>query len=177
MNLSKKKILTILSSLLCLLHPHGVVATDIDMTVWNDDVKTQAAVRPVEEIISPSPSPEPIPLGVQAVEIAKQYIGVPYVWGGTTPNGFDCSGLMQYVYAQLGINISRTTSTQINDGRAVSRDELVLGDLILFGSPVHHVGMYIGDDNFIEAPYTGEYVKITPLSSRKDYNCARRIVE
>lgn len=175
MSIQKKKILTILSSILCLFHPHGAVATDIDMDVWHDDIKNPAAMRSVDEMLSPTP--EPIPLGVQAVEIAKQYIGVPYVWGGTDPSGFDCSGLMQYVYKQLDISISRTTSTQINDGRAVSRDELALGDLILFGHPVHHVGMYVGDGNFIEAPYSGERVKITPLSNRDDYNCARRIVE
>lgn len=151
------------------------MATDVDMNVWHDDIKNPAAMRPVEEVLAPTP--EPIPLGVQAVEIAKQYIGVPYLWGGTDSDGFDCSGLMQYVYKQLGISISRTTSTQINDGRAVSRDELEEGDLIMFGNPVHHVGMYVGNGDFIEAPYSGERVRIVPLSSRSDYNCARRIVE
>lgn len=165
--------LTILSSVLCLFHPHNVLATDANMNIWHDDITQPAAMRSVEEVMSPTPTPS----GAQAAEIAKQYIGVPYVWGGTTPEGFDCSGLMQYVYKQLGISISRTTSTQINDGRAVSRDELKQGDLILFGHPVHHVGMYVGDGNFIEAPYSGAYVRITPLSSRNDYNCARRIVE
>ena len=67
------------------------------------------------------------------------------MWGGTTPSGFDCSGLVQYVYAQIGVNISRTTYTQVNEGRYVSRDELVLGDLVFFGdsSSPHHVGMYM----------------------------------
>lgn len=125
------------------------------------------------------PTPEPIPIGEQIVDIAMQYIGVPYVWGGTTPDGFDCSGLVQYIYAQLGINISRTTSTQVHDGWNVSRDELKAGDLVFFANNqgVHHVGIYIGNGEFIHAPYTGEVVKITALSERNDYYCARRIIE
>lgn len=159
-----------------MLHiPITSAATGVVADVWDKTI-TQPQVTQLEEAASPSPPPSPS-IGENLVETARQYIGVPYVWGGTTPAGFDCSGLMQYVYAQLGIYISRTTSTQINDGRAVSRDELTLGDLILFGYPVHHVGMYVGDGNFIEAPYSGAYVRITPLSSRNDYNCARRIVE
>ena len=115
----------------------------------------------------------------KAVETAKQYLGVPYVWGGTTPSGFDCSGLVQYVYGQIGVNISRTTYTQVNEGRYVSRDELLAGDLVFFGdsSSPHHVGMYIGDGMMIHAPQTGDVVKIASLSARSDYATARRIVE
>ena len=90
---------------------------------------------------TPSPTPTPTPLNQKAVDTAKQYLGVPYVWGGTTPSGFDCSGLIQYVYGQIGVNISRTTYTQVNEGRYVSRDELLAGDLVFFGdsSSPHHV--------------------------------------
>lgn len=115
----------------------------------------------------------------RAVDTVKQYLGVPYVWGGTTPSGFDCSGLVQYVYGQIGVNISRTTYTQVNEGRYVSRDELLAGDLVFFGdsSSPHHVGMYIGDGMMIHAPQTGDVVKIASLSARSDYATARRIVE
>ena len=68
--------------------------------------------------------------GADIIEYAKQFIGVPYVFGGTSPSGFDCSGLVQYVYRHFGINISRTTKTQINEGREVDINNLQLGDLV-----------------------------------------------
>ena len=68
--------------------------------------------------------------GAELISYAKQFIGVPYVWGGTSPSGFDCSGLVQYVYSHFGIKLSRTTKTQINEGRPVGRNQLQLGDLV-----------------------------------------------
>lgn len=116
--------------------------------------------------------------GTQAVEIARQYLGTPYVWGGESPGGFDCSGLMQYVYKQMGYDISRTTYTQINDGQSVSKSNLQPGDLVFFGDPSspHHVGMYIGNGQYLHAPRTGDVVKISDLNSRSDYAGARRII-
>ncbi len=116
--------------------------------------------------------------GQQAVSIAKQYLGTPYVWGGETPDGFDCSGLMQYVYKKMGYDISRTTYTQINDGKAVSKENLQPGDLVFFGdsSSPHHVGMYIGNGQYLHAPKTGDVVKISDLNARSDYAGARRII-
>ena len=99
--------------------------------------------------------------GSDIVQYAKQFIGVPYVFGGTTPKGFDCSGLVQYVYRHFGINISRTTKTQINDGREVSRNELQLGDLVFPSSG--HVTLYIGNGQILHAPQPGERVKISPI--------------
>lgn len=119
------------------------------------------------------------PQGNALVETAKQYIGVPYLWGGTTPSGFDCSGFVQYVYAQNGIDITRTTYTQWdNDGVFVSKDELRQGDLVYFGnsSAPHHVGMYIGNGQYIHAPSPGDVVKISDLNSRSDFAGAKRII-
>ena len=149
------------------------VTNDIS-DVWSVHYTTQV----IEKALEPTPSPIPEP-NQKAVETAKQYLGVPYVWGGTTPSGFDCSGLVQYVYGQIGVNISRTTYTQVNEGRYVARDELLAGDLVFFGdsSSPHHVGMYIGDGMMIHAPQTGDVVKIASLSARSDYATARRIVE
>ena len=95
------------------------------------------------------------------VKYAKKFLGVPYVFGGTTPKGFDCSGLVQYVYRHFGINISRTTRTQINDGREVGRNNLQLGDLVFPSSG--HVTLYIGNNQVLHAPEPGDRVKISPL--------------
>jgi peptidoglycan DL-endopeptidase CwlO len=116
-----------------------------------------------------------------------RFIGTPYVWGGTTPynystrtGGFDCSGFVQYVYRQFGVNLPRTTYDQINSGVAVSRDNLRPGDLILFGtwSNPHHIGIYYGKidgvDQFIHAPQTGDVIKVSPLD-RTDFLTARRV--
>lgn len=96
------------------------------------------------------------------VSIAMQYLGVPYVWGGADPSGFDCSGLMLYVYAQLGIYLDHSTYSQINAGTRISPDELQPGDLVFFYG-VSHVGMYIGGGNMIHAPYPGAVVSISPV--------------
>lgn len=113
--------------------------------------------------------------GSQAVSIAFQYLGIPYVWGGTTPSGFDCSGLVQYVYAQMGISIPRVTTGQEYAGYDVTGQELQPGDLVFWGDRgnTHHVGMYIGGGQYIHAPQTGDVIKVSNLGS---YTVARRIV-
>jgi cell wall-associated NlpC family hydrolase len=119
-----------------------------------------------------APAPESAPvelpptdgsLGAQAVSIAMQYLGVPYVWGGASPGGFDCSGLTSYVYAQLGVGLSHYTGSQWNEGTRVPADQLLPGDLVFFHSDLHHMGMYIGNGQMIHAPQTGDVVKISPL--------------
>jgi hypothetical protein len=106
-------------------------------------------------------------LGGQAVAIAYHFLGVPYVWGGASPAGFDCSGLTMYVYAQLGIKLGHYTGFQYYEGRQVPRDQLQLGDLVFFhanssGVPGHE-GLYIGNGSFIHAPHTGDVVRISSL--------------
>jgi cell wall-associated NlpC family hydrolase len=110
------------------------------------------------------------------IAYASNYLGTPYVWGGTSPNGFDCSGFVQYVYSHFGVSLGRTTYDQINDGVGVSRDQLQPGDLVFFGSSGNptHVGMYVGNGAYINAPHTGDVVKISPLD-RSDYITARRV--
>jgi cell wall-associated NlpC family hydrolase len=109
-----------------------------------------------------------------AVAVAKKLLGVPYLWGGTTVRGFDCSGFVQYCYAQIGIRIPRTSRVQYTFGQFIpaSRTDLLEpGDLVFFaygGDPkqVHHVGMYVGGGVFIHAPGTGDHVKYSSLSGR-----------
>ena len=109
------------------------------------------------------------PKAVAAVREARRYLGTPYQWGGSTPQtGFDCSGLMQWAYAKAGIQIPRTSETQIlaSNGRPVARGALRLGDLVFFRDStgdVHHVGMSLGGDKFIHAPHTGDVVKTSSL--------------
>lgn len=117
--------------------------------------------------------------GEEAVRIAKSYIGVPYVYGGTTPRGFDCSGFVQYVYRQMGISINRVAADQARNGTYVAKEDLQPGDLVFFAKPgrtIHHVGMYVGNGQYIHAPYTGRSITIENLT-RKDYYTARRIVQ
>lgn len=114
------------------------------------------------------------------VDIAKKFLGTPYKWGGTSPDGFDCSGLVQYVYSQIGKSIPRTSQAQFMGGTDVSSDNLQPGDLVFFKGATGslfapgHVGLYIGNGQYIQAPKTGDVVKISNLSDRKDYAGARR---
>lgn len=116
----------------------------------------------------------------KVLDTAAKYLGVPYLWGGTTPSGFDCSGFVQYVLRENGINITRTTYTQWdNDGVYVSRNELEPGDLVYFGSSSapHHVGMYVGNGTYIHAPRTGDVVKYSSLDSRSDFCGGKRVIK
>ena len=106
-------------------------------------------------------------IGGAAVTEAQKYLGVPYVWGGTTPDGFDCSGLVQYVYKALGININRVSQDQFKQGAYVTREQLMPGDLVFFeeNGDVHHVGLYVGDGYMIHAPYTGAVVSYQSIDT------------
>lgn len=119
-------------------------------------------------------------MGNRIVSEAYKYLGVPYVWGGTTPRGFDCSGLVQYVLKSVGIDISRVTQTQCREGMPVAKGDLQPGDLVFFESngDVHHVGIYIGNGQMLHAPYTGEVVKVQDMNTpyyTATYYCARRM--
>jgi peptidoglycan DL-endopeptidase CwlO len=115
---------------------------------------------------APAPAPAPTaspPAYSNAATIAARYLGVPYVWGGASPSGFDCSGLVMYVYAQLGVSLPHYTVAQWNATIPISTSELQPGDLVFFDG-LGHVGIYIGNGQFIHAPHTGTVVQIGTLS-------------
>lgn len=111
----------------------------------------------------------------QFVETAATYMGIPYVWAGDRPStGFDCSGFTRYIYAQHGIDLPHYSGYQAQMGIPVDLKDIQPGDLVAFGFPVHHVGIYIGDGLFIHAPRTGDVVKISLLSERTNLAAIRR---
>ena len=121
-------------------------------------------------------------MGQKIVATAKNYLGVPYVWGGTSPSGFDCSGLVYYVFRQHGISLNRTAATQYQHGSYVSKANLQPGDLVFFQntykSGISHVGIYIGSGQFIHAS-SSQGVTVSYLSNSywsSHYYGARRIV-
>ncbi len=118
----------------------------------------------------PAPS---IPAHGSVVDYARSRLGCPYVWAAAGPDSFDCSGLAMWCYAQIGISLPHYSGDQINVGQRVSQQDLKPGDLVFFGSPIHHVGIYIGGGEMIEAPYTGASVRISN-AFRDDYAGACR---
>ncbi len=131
---------------------------------------SQPAPQPTSPQAAPDVAPIPTPLpadaskGAQVVAIAMQYLGIPYVWGAASPSaGFDCSGLTMFVFAQVGVSLPHYAAAQYQLGVPVPRDQLQPGDLVFFHN-LGHMGMYIGGDNFIHAPHTGDVVKISSIN-------------
>lgn len=111
----------------------------------------------------PSTESAPAPTSGGVIGIAKQYIGTPYVYGGSTPAGFDCSGFTQYVFAKVGISLPRTAEAQRQMATPVSNPQP--GDLVFFGAPAYHMGIYVGDGMMIDSPRSGKSVSVRPVFS------------
>ena len=120
-------------------------------------------------------APPPSTLGEAAVSVALKELGTPYVWGGAAPGGFDCSGLVSWAYAQAGLGgLPHFTGALWASGTHISASELAPGDLVFYNG-LNHVGMYIGGGNFVEAPHTGDVVKISSMSARSGFVGAVRV--
>lgn len=153
--------------------------------------EASAAVTPASlaTVTSPARSAGSVPLtldraprrvtasfGLRAVQIAARELGVPYRYGGSSPSGFDCSGLVTYVYGKLGVKLPHNAAAQYAFGRAVESSNLRPGDLVFFHG-LGHVGLYIGRGKIIHAPQSGERVEIQSLASRSgSVEGARRLV-
>ncbi len=147
-------------------------------------VSQQAAQRqaalaptvPVDTTTTPSIPVAPPATHGGVVGVAMRYLGVPYVWGGASPSGFDCSGLVMYAFAQIGISLPHSSYAQYGYGTPVSRGDLQPGDIVFFDG-LGHVGIYVGGGSFIHAPHTGDVVKISSLSGwyASTYVGARRL--
>jgi len=150
---------------------------------------TAAAPPAVSTVANPARLPGSIPLtirdaprhtapslGARAVRIAAEEIGAPYRYGGMSPGGFDCSGLVAYVYGRLGVDLPHNAAAQYSYGHPVSRRQLRPGDLVFFHG-LGHVGLYIGRGRIIHAPRSGERVEIQSLTERSgSVEGARRLV-
>jgi cell wall-associated NlpC family hydrolase len=113
----------------------------------------------------------PLPSGsgnAGAASVAMQYLGVPYVWGGASPSGFDCSGLASYAYAQIGKSVPHYTGAIYSQFPKVPSGQEQVGDLVFFNG-LGHMGIYIGGGQFVHAPHTGDVVKVSSLGDRGDY--------
>jgi len=138
------------------------------------DVEPQQALPPV-----PAPAPPAAPAAGSAAQVAVQaalaQVGDPYVWGAEGPNSFDCSGLMQYAYAQAGISLPRVSREQATVGVRVGNNDMQPGDLIFFYAPISHVGMYIGDGKMVHAPTPGQSVQVVSVSAMGTPAMVRRV--
>lgn len=155
-----------------------------DYTAVSYDVRVNVTAPSAPAPAAPAPAPEAAPqaatpnldgtLGSQILALAAAELGKPYVWGAAGPWGFDCSGLVQYVYNQVGISLPHSATAQGNGGVWVSQGEAQPGDLILFGnsSYYYHVGIYAGDGMMYHAPQPGDVVKLASIWTN-DYTVVR----
>ena len=191
-NDDSETIVTLANGANCKIVSGGSNWTKIIVSATNEIgyVKTANVVQVVTETKTTKKSGKPgattksatvVGSGSKLVDQAAKYLGVKYVYGGSSPSGFDCSGLVQYCCRQLGVSVNRTASAQYSNGVYVSRDNLKPGDLVFFsrGGRISHVVIYAGNGMVIHAPHTGKTVSYQSLSSICSYSHyvgARRVM-
>lgn len=155
---------------------------------WNTQTPAPSSASPGArtakiEVSAPVPTLSGAVSGSDVVNMAARFQGTPYVWGGTSPQGFDCSGFVQYVFGRLGINLPRTSEQQALVGTSISSvTGAQPGDLLFFAGSdgtsraPGHVAIYLGNGEMIDAPYTGTTVRVEPLSSAGPVVAIRRVI-
>ena len=152
----------------------GGILADASAGAGNADLSIGGSVGGGADYTASIPAPPSSSTGGSAASVALGQLGTPYVWGGGAPGGFDCSGLIAWAYAQVGISLPHYAAAQYSMGTPVPMDALEPGDLISFhGSG--HIGMYIGGGQYVHAPQTGDVVKVSTLADRSDADGAVRV--
>ena len=152
----------------------GGILADASAGAGNADLSIGGSVGGGADYSASIPAPPSSSTGGSAASVALGQLGTPYVWGGGAPGGFDCSGLIAWAYAQVGISLPHYAAAQYSMGTPVPMDALEPGDLISFhGSG--HIGMYIGGGQYVHAPQTGDVVKVSTLADRSDADGAVRV--
>ncbi|HKS49777.1 MAG TPA: NlpC/P60 family protein [Amycolatopsis sp.] len=149
----------------------GVVRAAVSAAIMGAALAATAGPAMAAPVTLPASAPSNV--GAAALRVAMTQLGKPYVWGAAGPNAYDCSGLVRWAFRQAGVNLPRTSSTQSTVGKPVSRDQLRPGDLVFFYSPVHHVGIYVGDGRILHASTAGQPVKISSMAGFPFHNARR----
>ncbi|MGL5617297.1 MAG: NlpC/P60 family protein [Sarcina sp.] len=172
-NSSKEQLTSAINSLSAL--KGQIISPSIQTEINNAISAAKATIKKIEEAEKKPDIPEAPSGNAQAIiNYAYQFVGCNYVLGATGPSAFDCSGFTQFVFRKFGYNLSRTTYTQVNQGRAVSRSELQPGDLVFTeGNPPGHVGIYVGNGQMVHAANSRQGVIVGPIYH---YTTARRIL-
>lgn len=147
----------------------------------DDALRLQRQATPAQRAANIGPTidpPGPVAggsgVGVRAVEVAAEFLGTPYKYGGNGPENFDCSGLTSWAFKAAGVTLPRSSRQQATVGTPVPFDQLQPGDLVFFYEPISHVGIYVGDGKMINSPSTGDVVKYSTVQQSR-FNTARRI--
>jgi cell wall-associated NlpC family hydrolase len=122
--------------------------------------RQEALATTFPTVTAPKTPPAPNPNAQRAVDAALSQLGKPYQWGAAGPDSYDCSGLTMWAWAQAGVSLPHNSGAQLAATPRVDRSDVAPGDLLFFGSPIHHVGMYIGNGQMVEAPYSGQVVRV-----------------
>lgn len=140
------------------------------------EARADAARAPAANVtasLNPAPAPAPNAGAGAAVDAALSQVGKPYQWGAAGPSSYDCSGLTMWAWAHAGVALPHNSGMQYNATPRVARSDWEPGDLLFFGSPIHHVAMYIGNGQMVEAPYSGQQVRVVSASRSDNVGAGR----